>query len=328
MGITANSGPHLAFGLTRSASGGVQEYNEQRAPSLFDAGIALYDPRPPYGYMPGQGADAKTYGWWHGVGRVSGKPGTFTAVTIATTQVPVSGTPLTLQTVSSGCVTAGVTLIPASNPNARVSVLAIDSTYATVPSGLACGQTGSITMWNPQLAISRTISLDRASTLDDTAATYTIQGYDIYGYKITETITGTSSQGSTNYQSQKAFKYIESITPGGTIGSTGLTVRPTNTYGFPIAVREGWQAELWMGVSSMSAPVTNQTSLLTFGSTVTNTSTTPDIRGTWASTNLSSNSSNNIFIEVRPRAQDIQNMCGSYASTSYWLWLGADQYSS
>lgn len=328
MGITANSGPFVSFGLTKSASGGIQEYNEQRGPSVFDAGVAMADPRPAYTYQPGSPVTTKTWGWWKCFGRIDCKPGTFTAVTIATTQVPVAGTALTLQTVSSGCVTAGVVLHPSSNPQASVTVLAIDSTYATVPSGLAFGQSGTITCWDPQLALSRTISLDRASTLDDTAATYTIQGYDIYGYKLTETITGTSSQGSTNYQSVKAFKYIESITPAGTLGTTGLTVRPTNTYGLPLAAREGWQFQAWLGLSSNQVQLTAQTSLLLFGSTITNTATSPDVRGTWASTNTSSNSSNFLFVQVRPRAQDIQNMASTYLSTAYWLWLGADQYSS
>lgn len=330
MGINAFSGPNLTFGLTRSASGGIQEYNEQRGPNVADAGYALYDPRPPYAYYPGSPVTAKTWCWWNSYGRVDCKPGTFTLVTIAATQTPVAGTALTLATASSGCVTTGVTLVPASNPQTTVTgLLAIDSTYATVPVGQACGSAGTVTAWDPQLALSRTITFEKSSTTgDDSGATYTIQGYDIYGYAMTETITGTSSTGSTSYNSQKAFKYIKSITPGGTIGATNISVHPSNTFGFPLAVREGWQAELWQGLSSNMVQMTSQTSLITFASTVTATATTPDHRGTWASTNLSSNSSNYVFMQVRPRAQDVLNMTQTVLSSGYWLWLGMDQYSS
>lgn len=326
MGITAIPGPNISFGLTRSASGGIQEYNEQRGPSVADLGYAMYDPRPNFAYMPGQGVTAKTWSWWGSVGRVDAKPGTFSLVTIAATQQPVSGTALTLATGSSGSVTVGVTLRPSSNPQTTVTVLAMDSTYATVPTGLAFGQAGSITAWDPQLAVTRGITFEKSSTTgDDSAGTYTIAGYDLYGYAMTETITGTSSTGSTSYVSQKAFKYIASITPGGTIGATNVSVHPNNTYGFPLAVREAWQTELWLGLSTNQTQLATQSTLITFASTVTATATTPDVRGTWASTNLSSNSSNFMFIQVRPRAQDIYNTASTYASTGYWLWLGMDQ---
>lgn len=328
MGVTAIPGPQVSFGVTQTSTGGIQEYNDERGPNLNYGGNALYDPRPEVSYQPGSPVGTKVYGWWDNKGIVDGKPGTFSAVTIATTQVPVAGTPLTLQTASSGCITAGVTLTPTSNPNTTVSVLAIDSTYATAPRSLAWGTGGTVRTWDPSNAISRTLMLTRSASQDDTAATYTIQGYDIYGYKMTETITGTSSTGGSSYAGQKAFKYIQSITPAGTLGSTGMTVTVTNTYGFPLAVNRASQTELWMGLSTNMAIVGTQSTLLTFACTVTNTATTPDVRGTWASTNLSSNSSNIITMWVRPRAADIANMGTTYTSTGAWTWLGAPQYSS
>jgi hypothetical protein len=329
MGITALSGPRLTFGLTRTSTGGVQEYNEQRGADMADCGHAMMDPRPEYTYRPGSGVTRKTWGWHGGVGAVDCKPGTFTVGSVAASQQPVSGTALTLATGSSGCVTIGVTLAPASNPGNPVSVIALDSTYATVPVGLAFGQTGTESLWDPQVALSRGITIEKSSTTsDDSAGTYTIQGYDIYGYAMTETITGTSSTGSTSYNSNKNFKYIQSITPGGTIGATAVSVHPNNTYGFPMAVWAGHQVELWMGLSSNIAQVTTQTTLITFGATLTPTATTPDVRGRWASTNLSSNSSNYVYIRVRPRPQDIQSMSATYSSTGTWLVTGAPHYSS
>ena len=102
MGITANSGPFISYGISLSASGAVTEYNEQRGPSLVDLGDALLDPRAPYGYQPGQGASAPTMGFWGLQGIVDFIPTTVSSNNIASQQTPVSGTPLTLNTASSG----------------------------------------------------------------------------------------------------------------------------------------------------------------------------------------------------------------------------------
>lgn len=324
MGITAWPGPNLTFGITRTSSGAVQEYNDQQGPNVAYAGNMLYDPRPEYGYMPGQGVTAKTWGWWANKGLVDATPGTWTDVTVAASQTPTAGTALTLSTGSSGAVTVGVTLQPATKDD-PVTVIAFDSTYANVPQGLDFGESGSISGWDPRLAVTRGVTILKSCTTGSSLATFTIQGYDLYGYAITEVLTGTSTDGSTNIGSVKAYKYIESITPGGTVGTTAVSVRLSSVLGFPLPVRSGAQVVLKTGTST-SIAVTAISSLITYAATLTPTATGPDVYGTVSIT--ASNNTAQYWIEVTPRAQDIQNMTATYSSTGNWLWLGLPQYSS
>jgi len=66
MGIVANSGPNITYGVTVSASGAVAGYNESRGPSLSDLGDGMLDPRSQYnyGYQPGGAVDTKAYGFY------------------------------------------------------------------------------------------------------------------------------------------------------------------------------------------------------------------------------------------------------------------------
>lgn len=328
MGITALTGPSVTFGLTRTASGGVQEYNEERGPNHCDCWGNLADPRAPYTYRPGSGVGTNIYGWWGGDGMIDAMPTTLSCNGIALSQVPTAGTALTLSTINTNNATIGVSLIPATGTTA-VTVVAIDSTYSAFPNGLEYGQSGTIASWNPTNLLSRQITIGRATGSDDTSATYTIQGFDSYGYAMTETITGTSSTGNSTYASRKAFKYIRSITPGGTLGATGVYVGVNDTYGFPLAVHDGSQVEVWSGLSSNGNWLSAQSSLMVFASTITQTATTADVRGTWASSIASSTATGQrVKIVVHPRAQDMQLMTTTYLTSGPHMWLGVDHYSS
>lgn len=329
MVITANSGPNISFGLTRSASGQVQEYNEERGPDIADCGNMIGDPRGVYGYQPGSGVGANVYGWYNGVGTIDCVPTTISTNAVALTQSSTTtGATIVLSSVSNGNVTIGVTLTPADGSSAR-TVIAIDSTYSTFPRGLEFGQVGTVTAWDATTLLGRNVTIAKGSSLDDTAGTYTIQGFDIYGNKMTETITGTSSQGSSNYTSRKMFKFIQSITVGGTPGSSTISVGVGDTYGFPLAVHDGSQVNVWSGLSSNGNWLSAQSSLMVFASTVTQTATTPDVRGSWASSIASSTANGQrVKIVVTPRVQDVQVMTTTYASSGPHMWLGVDQYSS
>lgn len=328
MGITANPGPLVTFGLTRTSTGGVQEYNEQWGPDVAACGNMLADPRGAYCYRPGAGVNDRFYGWYGGVGVIDAMPTTVSCNGVALSQQPVAGTAITLSTVNTNNVTIGVTLMPATG-NTAVSVWAIDSTAASFPNGLNYGQAGTVTAWNPATMLSRQITIGRATGADDTGATYTIQGFDAYGFAMTETITGTSSTGNSTYASRKAFKYVRSITPGGTLGATAIYVGVNDTYGFPLAAHNGSQVNVWSGLSSNGNWLSAQSSLMLFGSTITQTATTPDIRGTWASSIASSTANGQrVKIMVTPRAEDVQLMTTTYAASGPHMLVGVDQYSS
>ena len=50
MTATNHAGPLVVFG----SIGGPTEYNPHRGPSMFDMGVALLDPRTPFGYNNGR----------------------------------------------------------------------------------------------------------------------------------------------------------------------------------------------------------------------------------------------------------------------------------
>lgn len=99
------------------------------------------------------------------------------------------------------------------------------------------GAGGCMRYWNPTWAISRTLILTNNG--NDTSGTYTFAGYDIYGYPMTQTVTGPSTS---TVSTTKAFKYITSITPAGTIASTSVSVGTNDVFGLPL--RSDWAAYL------------------------------------------------------------------------------------
>lgn len=331
MGITAFTGPLVSFGVTLTASGGVQEYNEERGPATLDSGTMLADPRGPYSYKPGEAVGSGPWGWFGDQAVVDCAPGTISTNAVAlVTASPTAGTAIALSSVSNSVVTVGVTLTPADGSSNR-TVIALDSTYAVAPHGLTYGTGGSVHAWDSRTGLQRQITISRAASQDGTAETWTIQGFDKYGYKVTETITGTSSTGGSVFTSRKTYGYIQSITPAGTITSTNVVIGVNDTYGFPLAVHQPCYVQIWSGPSSGMNLLTAQSSLITLAATATATSTTADVRGTWAST-IASNSTQaapqRVCIKVQPADYDMAAMTTTFASNAAQQWLGVNQYSS
>lgn len=295
MGITAVSGPLLSFGISQSSSGAVSEYNEERGPSLFDLGEAILDPRPYFNYDPGSPVGTQIKGFMSNRAFVDYVPYAInsSAISGSSTTIPVAGVALTLTPLASfGAIQ---TTIVAPETGLSVSVIAIDSTAAV----LAYGSGGTVAIWNPAAGSGRVISLTKAST-DATALVYTVNGRDMYGIKMTETITAStlSSVGI----GKKAFKYISSIIPATTtINSTGVGVGFIDTFGFPLVVN--YLAGNAVTVSSnplTPSAITLSSANAVLASTVaTATSTTPDARGTYASSIATTGTSASLSSAVR-----------------------------
>lgn len=279
MGLTAVSGPTVSYGITQTSSGLVTEYNEERGPNLSDLGMGVLDPRAYFNYKPGSPVGTRLYGLFQDAPVVDCQP--FTANTSAisgsSATIPVAGTALTLTPVASfGAIQ---TTIIAPETGLSVSVIALDSTASV----LTYGDGDTIAIWNPAAVPGRTISLTKAST-DATALTYTVNGRDQYGIKMTETITASTL--SSVGVGKKAFKYISSIVPATTtINSTGIGIGFTDTFGFPLAAYYFGMT----GVVCSSLPGTPTLMVLStanavVASTATATSTTGDVRGTFSST--------------------------------------------
>lgn len=147
----------------------------------------------------------------------------------------------------------------------------VTSPQPAVAFGQGAGKGGPVQAWNPSWSLGRAVTV--TSNGNDTSGFYTIKGFDSYGYPLTQTLTGTSTAATTT---TKAFKYIQSVTPTGTIASTTLTVGTADVFGLPL--RTDWSTYLTVYFNSVViAPGT-----MTFvGADITTASaTTGDVRGT------------------------------------------------
>ena len=293
MTITALTGPVVTFqdgGLLNSSSA---YQNADQAPSLFLQGTGLLDPRTNYTYFPddpngiiGIGAGgaaiyaAPLLGWLNATFLTADyAPGTASTTSIAAAQTFTSSTTLTLATVSAGNITVnsgpGTTASNSSGfPNAAGTTattgnLLIDN----IPAWVYPAQSRSIALWdpaNPPVGRAVTIYTNTAS-----GASFTVSGYDAYGYPITQVIAGSSSTGSVT--TGKTFKWVTSVVSSITSSTASVSVGVSDTYGFPMFAGGFSYIDLWF---NNTAAFTTASTSFTAGSTATATNST-DVRGTY-----------------------------------------------
>lgn len=295
MGITAVSGPNITFGITQTSSGLVQEYNEERGPDLSDLGHGFLDPRPQFNYKPGSPVGTRLYGFTANAPIVDCQPfaKNSSAIAPSTGNAPVAGTALTLTALASfGAIQT--TIVPSTQGPAAtaVSVIALDSTAES----LNFGQGGTVAIWNPAAVPGRTITVINSSNTN--SELYYVNGYDQYRVKMTELI-GASTTSTGAGQGRKAFKYIASVIPATntTISATGVSIGFADTFGFPF--RTDWFGATSVSVSSTPMTPTSITlssaNAVSASTAATQTSTCPDIRGTFTST-IATNGSTTIGV--------------------------------
>jgi len=299
MSITAFSGPVIAFGQAPYA-----DYNPELGPSLFYAGAGLLDPRQFYTYEPGQGFGNITAGFlgFTRILTVNQVPSALSATNIATSQTPVSGTAVTL-TAGTG-VTGSVSIVNASTGTSVSGLLALDGAAGLVSFGSA----GTVQLWDPTKALARNVRITTAS--GDTAV-YTVKGYDIYGYPMSEAIT---AAGAGTVSGAKAFKYIASVTPVGTVGAT-VTVGTGDVYGFPLysaSFNPGADADV--AIAWNGAAITSTTGYTAGVTTSPATTTTGDVRGTYA-VQSASDATKRLLVTQSPSLANISSITGLFGVT-------------
>ena len=272
MAITAFSGPVISFGQDPTGS------NPDMGPSLFAFGCGIADHRSSYAYMPGQGSGATVAGFLgvNNIMTLNAVPAAMAANNIALSQTPVAQAALTL-TAGAG-VTGNVTVTSATNGRAVRPVLALDG----VSGRISYGGSGSVQIWDPVKALARNV---RITTAAGDTAVYRVLGFDIYGYAMTENIT---AAGATTVSGKKAFKYIQSVTPIGTVGATA-TVGTGDVFGLPLysSTFFGTQNPADVSIFYNGLAITITTGYLAGDQTNPATSTTGDVRGTWPAASAS-----------------------------------------
>lgn len=295
MTVTAFAGPLITFGGNS---------NPENAPSLFNRMDGMLDPRTPYTYQ--RGGISPVYGFL-GTGRmaaIQAVPATLAANNIGASAVPVSGTAFTLVSATGAGITAGVSITRADTGVTVSNLLAIDGAAGTVNFGADTSQTR---MWNPATLLARTVRI--VSVGNDSGGTFTVRGYDIYGYPMTETITGANA-GTAN--GVKAFKYIVSVTPGGTMSGSAITIGTTDVIGLPFRADYVNETEISMADAWITA-VTGFTAAVT---TSPATATTGDVRGTYA-LQTASNGTRRLAVFQSPLLTNIDSVAGLFGVTQY-----------
>jgi hypothetical protein len=135
------------------------------------------------------------------------------------------------------------------------------------------GQSNSINLWNPQAIISRAVSVTGSAS--STGGNITINGYDIYGVPMSEVIAAPA--GASTVNGKKAFKYISSVVPAFT-DAHNYSVGTTDIYGFPLRSDNFGD----VAINYNAAAITANTGYVAAVTTSPATTTTGDVRGTYA----------------------------------------------
>ena len=174
-------------------------------------------------------------------------------------------------------------------------------------------QTPSQGNWSSQALLGRAVSVTAAS-----GATYTtasVNGYDIYGYPMTENITITASS---TVNGKKAFKYIKSVVlSGGTADTThAYSVGTADVFGLPL--RSDTFGDIIVNNASSLVATTLITAATNYlpSDRTTPSATTADVRGTFAAT--SSSGANKLIVRQSPQAYMVPYTTGLFGLTQYY----------
>jgi len=153
-----------------------------------------------------------------------------------------------------------------------ITAQATGTTALAQPFGLL-GQPSSVYLWNPQALVARAVSVTGSASA--TGGNITINGYDIYGVPMSEVIAAPAS--ATTVNGKKAFKYISSVVPAFT-DAHNYSVGTTDIYGFPL--RSDFFSDV--AINYNAAAITANTGYVAAVTTSPATTTTGDVRGTYA----------------------------------------------
>lgn len=329
---SARAAPEILFAPARanaSFPNTALDYTDNTGPSMAQHGWAILDPRydAVRAWMPGldnaqyaQGGAGSTpgpYGWFgNGTMQIANfVPATLLGGTAASptgaiyvnNQAPVANTALTLISATAGGVTVGQSITRADTGATVTGLLVIDGAPGTKSYGTAGDLTTRI--YDPTTNSARNVTI--ITNADDTGGFYFVRGYDIYNYPITEKITGVNN---TTAAGKKAFKYIQSITPTGTINSTAVSAGAGDVYGF--ALRSGTKSVatadhfesiiIYWNATLISA----NTGYIAADATSPATNITGDVRGTYA-VQSASNATKKLIVWIRldPDMLDLLGLC-------------------
>lgn len=155
--------------------------------------------------------------------------------------------------------------------------------------------TGVTAVLGPDGVTRYTADVPRATAIasggNDSGITFLVKGYDDYSSPMSEAITGANIGTATG---KKAFKSVISITPSGAAAGT-VTAGTSDVFGLPVAVVDagyianaGWNNTLATNVGTFAAA----------DATTPATTTTGDVRGTFAQAGAASNGTRRLVLTI------------------------------
>jgi hypothetical protein len=192
------------------------------------------------------------------------------------------------------------------------NILANGVPYSTIP----YGQAGTVQLWNPGDMISRAVQIT-STTSQVSGINFSVKGFDVYGYPITETIT-TSGTTAISTVGKKAFKYIQSITPDTTDATGNYSVGTQDIVGFPLrtdnfipVVGTEFDVSIYFNSAGIASSTGYVAAVLT-----TPTATTGDVRGTYT-LQTASNGTLQLFVTQTPQAAAYGSAIGLFGQPHY-----------
>lgn len=172
---------------------------------------------------------------------------------------------------------------------------------------------GAVAAFDPTQAVTRAVSI--TGNAGSTAQNFTVRGYDIYGFAMTEVIA--FAGGAATTPGKKAFKYIASVTPASTDAGHNLSVGTTDVIGMNLR-NDKWEYDNFF---YNGAFVTVSTGWLAADQAVA-TGTTGDTRGTYALQSASDGTKRVAFFTTIP----VYNLINA-TPTNPAAMFGATQFS-
>jgi hypothetical protein len=214
-------------------------------------------------------------------------------------------------TVSGNPVAAGTSAsqltISASLGNSTLNAIAAERT--------SFGAAGTIQLWNPMALTARAVSITTSVATVGTTNVFTVAGYDIYGYPMSEAISVPSTSVSgTTVNGKKAFKFITSVTPSVTDATTSYSIGTTNIIGLPLR-SDFFGDSLFVYPGTGSTNVVTSVTGYTAAVTTLATTTTGDVRGTYALQTAASTGTNRLIVRQSPALYNISSATGLFGVT-------------
>lgn len=266
------------------------------APSLDYLGNGIQDHRLPYNVI-NSSAGAGALGFYDaGPTMVLNQvPAALGAAKIAALANAVSGVAMVL----AGA-TAGITLVPANTlllpSQVTISAgLVLDGLPALKRFGLSGNFVSAF--YDRATMAGRAVSI--TGVVSTAGGNFLVSGYDVYGYAMSELITAAAGVATTN--GKKAFKIVTSVVPQFTDAHT-YSVGTTDIFGLPIRCDTFGEALIHWN----SALITANTGFVAADTTSPATTTTGDVRGTYA-VQSASDATKRLVARVSPTLSGVQS---------------------